>query len=628
MLAKPTSVQVAYGGYKSAIEAFVHATVVKKKTATALEAYPLPEDYIPSVPLPLPQLIVKLGSKITPTQVSKIMNSLKKENINPVDIGKGGPAFEILSPTWHTCFTKLPVVANPQCARIDYHGQVGDLQVLKPVYQFIDGFLATNTYPFKKEDFASSPEKPWEKSLGEIMEQRHHESLWRHGFGDKAPKKKRLAWSTKPESRKIDDQEEIDITPFSDTISAVVGNVYVAKPSPKPSSTSWGSPSQVPFVGGLVFPYFDGLLQYDLPGTRDLIGRYIFRCLGKSGINPKDAYKELRSCIGSVLNTPQGLILGHVLKGIELCLDSQTQLYLLFDSTEYLGFCLLGEEFSVWNHGKWVEAESAEDLRSVLRTITTSEQAVEELRVLLNKVPIAENEIRVDVTREDVENTSRLLNVLAGVNLPDDDEGKALEKEIIGLIGRCNLPSDYRAVTPENIVWAIEELTISAHQAIDPDESIYVPAGRWTDCHTKVYKVLAAFGPRSFSFRNGKGDEVKIQKVDPTQPYKFLDIDSNKNELYPFIVYNKAIFEAVRDWKSFVNTGKVKMDFNERAGGVRAHKFWGDRKVGILKALARGLKEGQIGGTAQKESTEMVRKPKKTGGDIAIDDASLDDLFK
>jgi len=57
VLAKPTEPQFAYGGYKTAIEAFVAATIMKKKLLTSAEEYKLPADFIPSVPLPLPQLM-------------------------------------------------------------------------------------------------------------------------------------------------------------------------------------------------------------------------------------------------------------------------------------------------------------------------------------------------------------------------------------------------------------------------------------------------------------------------------------------------------------------------------------------------------------------------------------------
>lgn len=603
IFAKPTEPQFAYGGYKSNIEAFVAATIRKEKLLTNQEEYPLPESYIPTVPLPLPQLICKLKTSLTTSQIEKILGKWRDEEIAPIDIGKGGPAFEILAPSWKVAFTSIKELAQLQCARVDKRAQVGDLQLLRPVYQFIDGFLATNTYPYKKRDYvASSSDKRQTEYLGKRVELRTDDSYYRAGYGEGKLQK---TSDEGMEPRRVDSLEPQDLTPNIETENPIGNTVFVAKPSPLPSSTSFGAPADVPNYGGLVFPYFPGMMIYDLPGTRDLIGRLIFRNLGSTGVSARDGYKELRQNLGSTLNTPQGLILGHVLKGIDLSLDAQAQLYLLFDGKMYLGFCLLGSEFHVWAHGGWKAARSREELRLDLAEITTPSQSLQELLLLLKGATSSiETAFVESLTVDDLRKGGKLLDVLG--RLTDAEElDDADETKIVSLLGRCNMPSKYRTITPANLVWALHELTIGLDSPFDDEEPIYIPATGWSDCNNKVYKVLASFGPRSFSFRNSVGEEITLlaQKDPNIKNYKFIQLASNDKEAYPFIVYTKAVKEAVKDWKAVVSTGKVKMDFVERAGGIRGNKFWGVEKGLILKILGDAI--------TAKKLVEKKEEPKK-----------------
>jgi hypothetical protein len=629
VLAKPHEPQFAYGGYKSNIEAFVAATIRKEKLLTNQEEYPLPETYTPTVPLPLPQVICKLKSSLSQSQVTKIIEKWRTEEISSIDVGKGGPAFEILNPSWRVAFFGLPQLAQLQCARVDKRAQVGDLQLLRPVYQFIDAFLATNTYPYKKEDYAPNESiRRDDVYLGKVVELRNEDNSYRVGYGDLGGKLLKAKIGSVTDNRKVDDMELNDLTPHIETERFIGNSVFVAKPSPLPSSTSWGSPADVPNLGGLVFPYFPGMLIYDLPGTRDIISRYLFRCLGTSSITCRDAYKALRNCLGSTLNTPQGLILGHVLKGVELSLDAQAQLYLLFDEKLYLGFCLLGSEFRVWAHGGWRDARSKDDLRFDLAEVTTPTQSLKELLDLLKaSASKIETAFVERLTVKDINSGSKLLRVLGELEEAEEFSVED-DQRIVSLIGRCNLPSQYRSITLSNIHWALDQLTNQKDAPFDDDEPIYIPPTGWSDFNDKVYRVLAAFGPRSFSLRNATGDEITLlsQKDPAIKKYRFIQIDEKEREMYPFIVYSKTVKEAFKDWKTVVATGKVKMDFTERAGGVRGYKFFGKDKGTILKVLADAIDTGKLV-NKQVEEKKTVAKKVPVVTDAPISDSVLDSIL-
>lgn len=349
----------------------------------------------------------------------------------------------------------------------------------------------------------------------------------------------------------------------------------------------------------------------------------MFRCLGDDKKTPREAYTELRNKMGSVLNTDAGLILGHVLKGMDLALDCQAQLYLLFDKSEYLGFSLLGEEFAVWINGGWKQARSAEELRADLATFFTSEQAL----VLLSQ-KIASMSVGMDgldsITVGDLDSAAKILKALSLLKIEGDDSANK-EKELYSLVGKCNLSGNYLSITPENIVWAIEQLTSKFAEPFDDKKyTIYIPPSGWNEIAKKQFYVLSAFGPRSFSFRNAKGDEFKIQ--DPKEPKSKWGIMDGKMDAFGLMVYVKSVLECNSDWDALVETGKVRADYTERAGSVRAHKLVAKGKKLVWDCLWANLKSFGIGAP----ETEETKKEKGKGKAVVaeeIDEKAFEAFF-
>lgn len=618
IVGKPIEQQFAYGGYKSCIEHFVAATAYKRKILTSSESLPLPEDYTPKCPLKLPSLIVRTGKAIKKPMVDKLFEKLQPEGMAVVQAGgEPGTCFEILEPSWVTVFGIGPAAFNRQCARLDSRAQFGDLLLFKPIYQFIDLFLATNTYPYKKSEYRTKSVEGSKEVNKSTIEVRTHDTLWREHFGDKATANKKVKLDFgETRDGAIGKDEPVDETPNCDTRHAMHQTVFVAKPSPYPVSTSFGSPSSVPNTGGLCFPYFAGLLQHDLPGTRDMIGRIMFRCLGDSKTSPREAYLRIRSAMGSVLNTDAGLELTHIIKGIDLALDTQTQLYLLYDKRTYLGFCLLGEEFSVFVHGKWHSAEAPDTFRKTLAGIYTSEEALNQLATKISAMSVEMDGLD-SITADNLRTPYDILAVLKKLTLADADEGKEQEREIFELVGKCNMSGEYKAITPENVKWALNKLA-AVEGDFDKDIPIYIPSSGWSDIDMFRYPILAAFGSRSFSLRNTKGDELSI--VDPAtkEKHKWLEMDG-KREAYPLMVYMKGIHECVADYGTFVEKGRVRCDYTERAGGVRAHKWYGERKKVVWAALWEN--KAAYGKGVQKEDKGKGKEKAKVVDDEGDEDA-------
>jgi hypothetical protein len=140
ILGKPRAPQLAHAGYSKCIEHFIYATATKKKISTSTDHVPIPDDYTPKFPLPLPKVIFKFARKPTNDQFAKIETALKGEGMEKVTLGKGEPCYTLSTPSFQTLNTRLPKVALAQCGVIESHAQMNSVKVACRIFQWIDLF--------------------------------------------------------------------------------------------------------------------------------------------------------------------------------------------------------------------------------------------------------------------------------------------------------------------------------------------------------------------------------------------------------------------------------------------------------------------------------------------------------
>jgi hypothetical protein len=617
LFGKADYTQLAYDGYKANLEAFLLATAVKAKVSTKELHFPLPADYEPQVPLPYPPVIFKLAKKPSDADVTSLRNGLEKWGLLEVKAGKGNPSFSLDRTSFTLLRRTLPAISVPRGPSVTGYAQLEGTSEMLRVYQCVDAFLATNTYFYRKE----CDETVWggvltSPSVGELAEARLAGMVFRSGYG-KGTKKVGTGPLEGP-ARKIDDEEPEDLTRHREYQTPIGAAVLVAKPSPKPSSTSYGAPADTPFHPGLLFPYFTGMLAADTEGFRELVSDLFFRNLGVKLIEPRQAYLAFRASIGTATTTEAGIILLHVLKGISLSLQTQTHLYLLFDSTVYLGFVLLGELFSVFAHGKWHRPLSAEALRTELRGIQTHESTLAALEQRIKRCILDDGDA-VTFEEGDTRSMSMLADLLSKIKLRDAEKD---EDDIAQLLARMSFSTSYKTFKPSNIAWAIMQMTDSLEEELPGDLPIYIPLRGWGNLGKKEYKVLAAFGPRGPSFRNSSGVEIKVPKPGTVDP---LTLRNEAGELkFPrLLVGEKVISEALKDWADLKAKGSIKQDQQERAGGSRNHPYREKEKVVIWEALKVASANGHL---AVGKGTDEVAVAKRSH-EIAFGESSISELI-
>lgn len=573
LFGKPTEHQLAYDGYRSNIECFLAATALGQKVATRVEHCPFPSTYKATVPLPLPQVVFKLQGTPTNTEIQNIEKKLAKEGIEKLQI-KTTNTYVLKNPS-ATSIQNLLRICPSTCAFLEGYSQLNGASALLPIYDYVDAFLATHTYSYKKSDFDVDPSKACQvEALGEI---RYESGFYREGYSKEI---KASPWG-KPVTRrlKIDETEPSDLTPYMSS-SLPMSAVLIAKPSKVPSSKSFGTPSEVPNKAGILFPYFDGMLSHDTKYIRNMITSVFFRNLGDSQTSPKQAYLKLKEKMGTATTTPQGDILSHVLKGIELALECQSQLFLLLDGQNYFGFTILGEEFTVFAHGSWHEPLPSDKLRAELDTLLTHDQVLERLVTAISRCNFRGEEKMV--SKASIEKPGDLLDVLAEIDTKASEDTQV--ELVTELLKSLTFAGTYRRINAENIEWAIRAIVEDDVTALEK-EKIYIPYKDWAGVEEMAFQVLACFGTQSFSFFEPRGDDVRIPRDSGDSPYYEVDENGKVAKDKRLVVYEKNLRQCVKDWEWFIENGKIRMALKERAAGSRGVMFTGDGLVRVWKAM-------------------------------------------
>jgi len=578
--------QIAYSGYKDNIEAFLFATAVKTKVSTKMDHYPIPSDYIPTVPLPLPPIVLKFAKSPPPDFLQAVMAQWEKYGAKRVEVGQGTPCIVVEQPDL-ALLQKAPSWFTPRGPSLSQYAQLEGVLEAVRVYQCIDLFLATNTYFYKKADDEGAEPGITKSALSATVEMRVDNVYYRDGYTKTSKSAEDINGTS---SFKGTPDELKDLTPHRPSMIAVGSSVLVAKPSPKPSSTSFGSPSSVPNHPGLVFPYFDGMLAHDTHGFRTIVTSHFLRNFGSSKLDVKPAYINFRNVIGTFVATQAGAVLTHVLKGIDLALSTQTHLYLLFDQKKYLGFTLLGEVFRIFAHGKWHEPLSATALRAELNEIQTHAQGLEGLANRLRECEDEGGDVLV-VDSDRMGSMSYIADCLAKVKIRDD---KNDAEELSKILSNLSFPTSYKTFKPTNITMAIDAL-LDEDFVFGDDVPFYIPLTNWVGINSKAYKIFASFGSRSFSFRNAQGVEIKITPLTSANPFEERD-EKGQLKFGRLLVAEKVISECLRDWDWLKGKAMVKMDYRERAAGSRLHTYRLKELDTIIGKLREKVTAGLIGG--------------------------------
>jgi hypothetical protein len=373
-----------------------------------------------------------------------------------------------------------------------------------------------------------------------------------------------------------EDHEVVPGGTVGQTWTAMSDAVFFAKPSPIPASANIGSPAECPNLPGLFFPYFHRLLQPDYTTIPKLIGDHFYRFLGGNMSEADQNYKDIQRSWGAIQNTDSGMVLAHVLFGIRLSLQTQTRLFLLQVQKEYMGFCLLGERFRIFDGTSFVEPMEADKLRNDIAQHASTHIA--SLGTILQLLRQKESVVPVPAGVEGVEGAQHLMKLIGSREFSEDEE-----KALSDLLAKLDFRKSFWTITNSTIIRAITLLT--SEKATPLDDSVHPGyAGRDIKLYGKrAYRVLSMFGPTSFSFINRAGTSYRFPPMTEDDP--LLAAGDREAGLLAIHVGIKPLAQAVADWEELVAKGEIRQNLGERAGKYRNCVFTGKSMIEVWTAL-------------------------------------------
>jgi hypothetical protein len=602
---KPVSPQVAYDGYRANIEAFLWATAKNQSVSTVFSQYPLPNfDY--TFPLRVPKLSFLLKDKPTDQGKARMLSGWDKYGIKEISMSKTVKGYTIDNPDFSLLLT-LRRVAVLEMGTPEGYATVASTIYTQFLYKIIDLFCSVNTYPaFSAEEDSSGEVMRNDKIYIGSGKRAAEES---EGTTRKRSRKDRAGSSQIIERITDDEGHEVEVRLFTD--------VVFAKPSPMPSSTCFGRPSEVPFLPGILFPYFDGLLAPDPVFIRRISLTHFFRLLCDDKREPRDFFKDFKNAISPFAYTREGVVFCHILKGVELSLETQTQLYLLFDHQQYLGFCLLGARFHVFSGNRWEGPVAAEDLRTELQSIMTHDNRMELLVDKMKGMKLSSGGVLGEVAVADVDTSCKLAKLLGRMDLEGEDKDKVEAVKI--LLEGLSFPTKYQAATRESILAKIPFLYNPNCTPPGDDEPVHIPIGTLHILSDNRALHLLTFGSRSPSFYSSSGKVYSVPGPNEKDGMLEQDPTTKRQRLSTILVTMKTVAFAFDDLKKSTDEKAIRFDERERAKDSRCIAFKEKVATEIWTTLksSLGVLDKATGGNG---------KGKQRAVDDMDDGVALDDL--
>lgn len=386
--------------------------------------------------------------------------------------------------------------------------------------------------------------------------------------------------------------------------STGVDTVFRAKPSPVRES-NMGPATAVPNMPGVIFPYFQGLIQPDSVIMSQFVIRRLYSLLGSTNQECQELYAKIRRGINSLSTTNEGMVLSHVILGVELALQTQGRCFLIIESKKYLGFALLGSKFAIFDSSHWIAPVDAAALRADLHELDPHLQAVHKLVGSFVTMTESSQYTGPAVSEETFNSPSSLIPVLKGIALDKIED--QLERELNQCFRSLNyMGSGYLQQNPQIVAEMLE--TFFSDAVVELDRPTYIPSIR-TAVDTREFVLLSRFGPDAPSLWNERGTLFKCEARETAETSekgkrKMGALDTYANMPDKILVTPKPLEISVRDFGKMVAEGGVKMDLKERAGKYRNMSIEAEvMRKRIWKALVDGMQEAN-----KKRKTESKSK--------------------
>lgn len=332
----------------------------------------------------------------------------------------------------------------------------------------------------------------------------------------------------------------------------------------------------IPRYDGLAFPYFPGLLTEDYSFVPDRIWRYFAASLGSTKDDLAPAFRSIRGGHGQYAMTSQGLIIQHLMIGVQLATECQAKLLPVLTMGSYRGFVLGGGHFRVHIHNCDYLPLPYDTLIKEVRSIDLHSVALAMITERLATLEIAIDDPKDD--EKDPENalvtSTRMLRrlTLARERSPEDDVA------ITRYANDLAFPERYWPITGEK---TLEAFNLIVASVLVPDDMPMYAKGGVLTTDSDALSILSAFGEIAPSLRGGGGRPILIP--DSVDKDSLLKIAPGKKSpsINAIIIQKKNLFQAANDFSEMLRERAIHNKIERssafrstRLGESQMKEFW------------------------------------------------------
>jgi hypothetical protein len=353
-------------------------------------------------------------------------------------------------------------------------------------------------------------------------------------------------------------------------------------------------------MDGLWFPYVPELANPDTDTVPNVIRKYFFGCLGADEDNAIACFEGLKGAWGLLGKTVWGKALAHIYKLMEVALEAQGMIRLVYDQDIYLGAVVMGAGWKITVNRKRFEPGSSENLKDAIIASGSNVIVLRKIGAKLNLTEAAQANF------EKMTSLWAIRSKMMGLRIKPEDHG-----EII------NLAKSLRFMTPywqpgrpglEKAARLMSETTALNDYNADEDFPIH-PTALFSDDRDFVF--WSCFGPIVPSFLIPGSPSFDLTKEDNIVSKKSVERGQKGIVKAPVTSISARMVPlelGVEDLKRMKATKAVLNPFNQpkvKRSTVNQYKTWSGSEMGLVVSALRTIS----GASVTRTSTMSLKRP-------------------
>jgi hypothetical protein len=386
------------------------------------------------------------------------------------------------------------------------------------------------------------------------------------------------------------------------------------------------TPNAFPNTSGILFPYFDRMMDSDSAYIINVVGEFFAPTLGDTDGQISNTLAKISELLPSAIRTKEGAVLTHMAVMVRFLFMTGTTPYVIHTGSKYLGFALCGLGFNIMNQGARVQPVLGTTLKTIVSELGTHESALLKVASITSLVAIA-NGSRLGTVEEitlDKDLTSSL-EVWREISWRAQNLSDGQKSELVKACADIDFDGEtFVEPTAINLVELCDLADVSSHfqdKKVHLIESVIFNPD-------PLASLLSQFGPsvpsinfpqhRHIRFAKDVATDSVMKMKECIRTVNGKEVKQLERDLKVLYVRKTSLREAVADWKSvFLGSAGQPLKLDKRAASGYIHLKDDDLKT-LWFALYRYHRVPEVPiGFSVKDTTEE-------GMDVDVgDDAAI-----